>query len=220
MSLTVFFPIEKIVVTGSKIYSHEEILKYADVKKGDNLFTASRTATEDSLKKRLPYIESVDFEKEIPSTLKITVKDAEEFASYKFEERYYTVSKSGWVLEETYEPKEALFTIISKGVKCKTGSAIIFEDKAQEDLIDNITNTLKSENISTELIDVSDTVNITLRVENGRFDVNLGTANNTVEKIKHLGSMIEEISEEKSGNINLSMWTSDNTRGTFVAKNQ
>ena len=42
--------------------------------------------------------------------------------------------------------------------------------------------------------------------------------NNLQEKIRHLSSMIKEIDPKKQGEINLSMWTSDNTQGTFKEK--
>ncbi len=219
LCLTVFFPIENLSASGSKIYSAEQILKETDIKTGDNLFTASEKATEKALKARLPYVDSVTFERKLPDTLVIKVKDATEFASYKVGERYYTISSQGWVLEQTPEPKKNLFTVKAKDIKCKIGTEAVFADKAQKQLIENITSALNSKKIDINLIDVTDTVSIKLRVENQRFEVDLGTSNNIAEKIYHLAGMIEEIPLDKSGKINLTMWTSDNTKGTFVAKN-
>ena len=219
LCLTVFFPIENIIASGSKIYSAEQILKEADVKSGDNLFTANQSKTEKALKSRLPYIESVTFERQLPNTLVIKVKDATEFASYKVGERYFTVSKEGWVLEETVEAKKDLFTVSAKDIKCKVGTMVQFGDKSQKDLIDEISDTLKEKGIETNLIDVSNTLEIKLKVANHRFVVELGTSNNIKEKIYHLAGMIEEISLDKKGKINLTMWTNDNTKGTFVAEN-
>ena len=58
-------------------------------------------------------------------------------------------------------------------------------------------------------------LSITLQVDN-RFEVNLGTSNYVNEKIKHLSGMIQKIDPSESGNIDLSMWTNDNSRGTFT----
>lgn len=218
LSLTVFFPIENLSATGSKIYSSEEILKITGINKGDNLFAVSRSGTEKQLKTNLPYIDSVTFKRQLPDTLEIKVKDAEEFASYKVGKKYFTVSKSGWVMKESTEPHEKIFTVNAKGIKCKVGTQIKFEDAAQKELIDSISTSLTDEKLNYNLIDVTNPVLLTVKVD-GRFTVNLGTSNNIVEKIRHLSGMIAEIPKEKQGEINLSMWTSDNTRGTFVAKN-
>ncbi|MBQ7725630.1 MAG: hypothetical protein IJT66_00635, partial [Clostridia bacterium] len=64
-------------------------------------------------------------------------------------------------------------------------------------------------------IDLSDELAITVKVEN-RFVVNFGTSNYLENKIKHLASMVQAIDLKKTGTINLSMWTSSKTEGTFV----
>ena len=87
LCLTVFFPIEKVVIKGSKIYSVDEIFKNSDIESGDNLFVVSRSKTEQNLKSKLPYIESITFKRELPGTLNITVKDATEFAVYEVKEQ-------------------------------------------------------------------------------------------------------------------------------------
>ena len=216
LSLTVFFPIEKVTVTGSKIYSAEEILKASKISKGDNLFVVNEDKTQIAIKKKLPFIESISFKREIPDTLKITVKDAVEFACYKVGEKYYTVSSTGWVLEENTEMPENLLNIVCD-VRCKVGSEIVFEDATQKELVNSITTAFKEKNINVSLIDVSDS-SIMLKVEN-RFEVNLGNANYVNEKINHLEGMLKKIPSEKRGKINLSMWTNDNTKGTFIAEN-
>ena len=219
LSLTVFFPIESLSVSGSKIYSPEEILEKSDISKGDNLFSLSRSATEKKLKSKLPYIEKVTFKRELPGTLKINVKDGTEFAVYKVGEQYFTVSREGWVMKKSAENTQSLICINAKNVKCKVGSEIGFEDLAQKELIETINESLKNEKINCNSIDTTNIIALTLRVED-RFDVNLGNSNNIPEKIKHLAVMIKEIDGDKSGKINLSMWTNTNTKGHFVAENQ
>ncbi len=218
LSFTVFFPIQNINVKGSEIYSQEEILTASGIKKGDNLFAVSKDKTQNILKKKLPFVESVDFERSLPDSLKITVKDAVEFASYSVKGNYYKVSSSGWVLEKSTEKPENLLNIICN-VKCAVGNQIIYNDSAEKEILDNITAAFKEKNIKVNIIDISNQVAIELRVED-RFDVNLGTANNITEKINHLEGMIKSIKPESKGKINLSMWTNDNTKGHFTAENE
>jgi len=217
LSLTVFFPIEKINVKGSKIYSSEEILRFCDIEKGDNLFTVNSKSSEEKLRKSLPYVESIELERKLPNELTVKVKDAEEFACYKSGSRLYIVSKSGWVLKETDKIPKNIIGIKANGIKCEIGSMALFEDKEVKTVIDEITSALKEQNISINEIDITDTLSITVKVEN-RFEVELGNRNNITEKARHLAGMIKNIPEKKSGKINLSMWTSTNTQGTFTEK--
>ena len=218
LCLTVFFPIEKVVIKGSKIYSVEEIFENSNIENGDNLFTVNRSKTEERLKSKLPYIDSVTFKRELPGTLNITVKDATEFAVYEVKEQYYTVSESGWVMKKSSEKPENLICIKGNEIVCKVGSQIVYEDPTQKELIETISQSLKDAKINADLIDTTGKINITLGVE-GRFTVNLGNSNFIEEKIKHLAGMIKEMPEENKGKIDLSMWTNDNSRGSFRPEN-
>lgn len=217
LSLTVFFPIEKITVKGSNFYSAEDIIKHSGIKKGDNLFTASRSDAEEMLKKTLPYIESLEIERTLPGTINLKVKDAEEFACYNIKGRLYTVSSSGWVLKENVERPENLVEIITKDAKCKVGNEIVFKDDRPLQIINEVLSAIDKEKLKLDMIDVTEKISIKINVEE-RFQVLLGTSNNISEKIRHLAGMIEYIAPEKEGNINLSMWTSSNTEGTFTEK--
>lgn len=219
LSFTVFFPIENLSAKGSKIYSAEEILAECEIAKGDNLFAVNRAKTENKLKRKLPYIDSIEFQRKLPGDLKITVKDAVEFAGYKIDDVYYIVSSQGWVLDKNFEQPENLLIINANGVKCKVGSQIGFKDETQQDIVNELTSVLKQENINVSQIDTSNILEIKLYVDY-RFEVNLGTTNNITEKIKHLGGMLAKIPEEKSGKINLGMWSSTNKNGTFTAENK
>ena len=215
LCLTVFFPIENLTAKGSALYTAEEIIKASDIELGDNLFALTEGNTLKKIKTELPYIESLDFKRTLPDSLTIMVKDADEYACYYDGMAYYTVSKSGWVLKKAYEPQDNIFTVKGAEVSCKVGTSIVFKDEESKELAEKLIAALSEEKLIINTVDISDKLSITLRVE-GRFNVDLGTANYIPEKIKHLASMVENISEEKSGKINLSMWTNTNTQGTFV----
>ncbi len=215
LSLTVFFPIEKIKISGSKVYTAEEIQKYSGVLVGDNLFTASEDRAEQMLKEKLPYIETVSFSRRLPDTLNIKVTDADEYAVYYRNNYYYTVSKSGWVLSKDTEPTENLFIVSGIDVKLTVGQEVVFNKADDQELLNELVSALDQNSIKINEIDLSEKNSISINCED-RFTVNLGNANNIPEKIKHLSGMIKNIAPEKGGKINLSMWTSTNTTGTFV----
>ncbi len=214
LSLTVFFPIENIKISGSEVYEAAQIQKVCSVEKGDNLFTVSGKEIENRLKKELPFIESIKLERKLPSTLQIKVTDAEKYAYYLQNDKYYLVSESGWVMEESGEPQDNLFVISGAAADCSVGEKIMFADENGLELVTTISNVSEKAGVTINSIDISDTVAISLKAE-GRFIVNLGTANNLEEKILHLGAMISKIDSEKTGEINLSIWTENNTKATF-----
>ncbi len=217
LSLTVLFPIKEIKITGSEYYSAEEISDNCGIKVGDNIFTASRAKTEELLKSRLPYIEKVAFKRNISGELKITVKDAQEYAAYLINKEYYKVSQDNWVLAKADKKPADLITVKISDVKCKVGSKAEFGDASQKQLLDSIVNCAENAKVSLNYVDISSVLDINIKVE-GRFTVDLGTSNNLEEKFNHLAKMIEEIGQKKSGNINLSMWTSTDSLGTFKEK--
>lgn len=213
LSLTVLFPIKQITAKGSEKYTSEQIVASSGINIGDNLFISS--VKTDALRKKLPYIESVKIKRTLPDSIAITVKDAEPYACYYSDGAYYTVSRAGYVLESSEVKPDSLFEIRAGGVKCVLGRAVVFSEEKTEELISQIGGLAEEYGLSLNCIDVTDELALTVKAEN-RFAVNLGTSNYLDKKFAHLSGMIKNIGETKTGKINLSMWTSENTEGTFV----
>lgn len=215
LSLTVFFPIKTISAKGSKIYSKSEIVSLCGIKTGDNLFTVSEKETLEVLKKKLPFVEKIEFTRSLPDTLTISVTDAKEYACYYSGGKYYTVSKNGWTLASYDEKPQNIILIITDKAKCKVGSAIGFTDEGSHSQAQDIIDMLSDYDIAVNYVDLTDSLSLKAKVD-GRFIVNFGTNADFEYKIKHLKSMMEEIDKKDTGKINLSMWNSQNTQGTFV----
>lgn len=215
LSLTVLFPIKNITSNGSKIYGEKDIVNSCGISVGDNLFSVSEKSVLQILKQKLPFVENVRFERVLPDTLKIKVTDAKEYACYKTDEKYYTVSKTGWTLAQYDEMPKNVILIVSDAVKCKVGSEVEFSAEDLHKTAQNIIDLLQKYDISINYVDLTDNIALSAMIE-GRFIVNFGTSSDMEYKIKHLNSMIKEIGEKSTGKINLSMWSSQNTQGTFV----
>ncbi len=219
LCLTVFFPIKNISVSGSKLYTQEEIIKASQIKLEDNLFALSEKQLEARLMSKLPYIEKIELMRSLPDTLKIKVTDAKEYSCCLVKGKYYILSKEGWVLSSCKEKPENVFEMRIESAECKVGSRAVFKDEDAYKLCSKIISELENADISIDFIDVTDSVALTANVE-GRFSVNFGTSNNLEEKIKHLNGMLDSIAEEESGSINLSMWSSEKKQGTYVKNNE
>lgn len=213
LSLTVLFPIDSITVTGSEKYTAEEILSAAGIKKGDNLFTAKADAS--AMAKKLPYVQSVQTVRKLPGSLTLKVKDAAEYACYKADGKYFTVSRSLHVLNRCDEPPENMLLILAGNVSCKVGEDVQYGDNKAGGLIEQIEKSAEEYSLTLNRIDITDELAISVKTE-GRFVVNFGTSNGLDGKFAHLASMIKNIDAQKTGTVNLSMWSSSNTEGTFV----
>ena len=93
LSLTVLFPIKEVSITGSNIYTPEQILDASDITTDTNLLVIREENLAEKIREKLPFVDSIKIERELPSKLYITAKDAKEEAVFKAGEEFYTVSK-------------------------------------------------------------------------------------------------------------------------------
>ena len=215
LSLTVLFPVKKVTASGSKLYSSEQISKASGINETCNIFTLPVREAEKNIRNILPYVDTVKIKRSLPDTVKIEVTDATEYACYQIGNDYYAVSKRGYVLNKYSEQPQDTFLITCNGVKCTTGSKVSFEKQSTEQLLESLKSKLENYGITINAIDISEEYNIRLAVEN-RFEVVLGGSTDIDKKLAHLDSMIKNISPERSGKIDLSMWTAAKSEGTFT----
>ena len=214
MCFTVFFPIKRINVTGSNIYSKSEIIKASKITTEDNLWMVSEEKVQEKIRKKLPYVDNVEIKRVLPDAIILTITDAKESSFYFADDNYFILSESGYVLKKQAEMPQNVFEIVTSGISGKVGEPAKYKKVAEKELIDTLTSSMKNHEINIDKIDVSNILQITLVVDE-RFTVSLGTIDYCEEKIAHLSSMIESIGD-RSGSINLSMWTPQNSQGSFV----
>lgn len=214
MCFTVFFPIKRINVSGSEIYTKQQIIKASGLSTDDNLFVVSEDKIEDKIRRKLPYIDSITIKRVLPDAIILTAYDAKEYMYFENKNKYYVVSESGYVLNQLTEKPDNVFQMVSSGISGAVGQKATYKNSAEQDLAGNIIKSLNQYEINIEKIDVSNALQITLQVE-GRFTVILGNKDYISEKIAHLSGMIESIGD-RNGKIDVSMWTPQNSQGSFV----
>ncbi len=214
MCFTVFFPIKRINVSGSKIYSKSQIIKASKLTTDDNLFVVSEDDVEQKIRKALPYIDNVELKRVLPDAIILTVTDAKEYAYCQSGEEYIILSENGYVLKKQAEVPENVFMITTSGISGRVGEKAVYKNTDESELVLKLIDLLTKEDIDIDKIDVSNALQLTLEVE-GKFTVTLGNTDYIAEKIAHLSGMIESIGERK-GTINLSVWTPQNSQGIFV----
>ncbi len=216
LSCTVLFPIKNVSAKGSRVYSSSEILKAAGITEKDNVLAISREKTEQKIRRKLPFVDNVQIERSLPDSVTLKVTDAKECCAVQQGGKFYTLSARGYVIESYDECPQNTFALVVGQAEIKKGEMISTKDQTVMERSGEIQKLLYKKKIKINLIDVSNPLDIKIRVED-KFDVLLGDSENLENKVAHLVKMMEEIGDRK-GSIDLSKWAQNNTQGIFKAE--
>lgn len=212
LALTLFFNINKIVISGDKVYSDKEIVDASGVNMGDNLIFLSKTALNEEISSELAYVGSVKIKRRLPSTLEIIVTKTDAYMAVASDGYYILLDRNGKVLEKDLETVGENIVLANLGEisSIKVGETIVLkEEKVFAKLNDVLT---ECENVGiteTTTIDLSDIYNIKL-VYQGRITLELGETDkdNLNSKLALGKAAIERQDEENNlyrGTINLTV---------------
>ncbi len=217
LSLTVFFSVELITVSGKSPYSAAEIIRASGVKKGQNLWLTGQKA-EETVPQKLPYIASLKVQRKLPAKVVLLVKTATVHHAYQTKEGYFLCDAEDKLLEHSDTlPKGVLCIVGSTAKKEKLGVPVSFKKPEKTILIQTLTTAMEEKNIAVNKMVLTDEMNLSFRVEN-RFTVRFGSSGNCAAKVAHLAQMVEKIDPSLQGTIDLSNWSVSNPRGIFTQK--
>ena len=141
---------------------------------------------------------------------------AKEYAYYKNDDNYYTISNNGYVLSKQDNKPDGLFEIVTTGISGTVGEKIEYKDISQENLVSSLAENLNKNDIKFKKIDVKNELFIVLEIED-EIIVDFGSDDNMKEKIKYLSGMLKELQTQK-GTIDLTEWTPNNKDASFIAE--
>ncbi|MBQ4647822.1 MAG: FtsQ-type POTRA domain-containing protein [Clostridia bacterium] len=136
----VLFKIETVEVKGLTGYSKDEIIAAFGVKKGENLYSFSASEIEKKLVTELPYINSVEIERDLPSTVVIHVKEKEPCMYVELNDEKYLLTDDMHILEYT-DSEDKLYGLLKVQMEPKTvsrcivGEKLSFIDKRTGDIV-------------------------------------------------------------------------------------
>ena len=224
LSLTVFFPIKTIKIAGCKIYEASEISAVIGVVKGDNLLLASEKRANSAVKSAYPYINKIEFNKSLPFTLNVNVKEYSVFTQIKFSSGYIRISEDGKVLEITDEFLKDIPVVTGVTVKEKNiGEKISFtSDSGKEDIFsktNEIISAFESSKIGgVTLINFSDMQDIRVTYNN-QIVMLLGSSANLDKKLAHAKATLEARGDNKeTGTLNLSRIPGAKNEASFIPR--
>ncbi len=92
--LGVFFRVGTIDVEGNKFYTDTEISEASGVADGDNLFFINRFSAASRIFAKLPYVEGVSIDRELPSRLIIKVVESEAIACVETDNGLWAIDRT------------------------------------------------------------------------------------------------------------------------------
>lgn len=206
LSLTVFFNITTIKVTGSTNYSSDEIAKASGIVLGDNIIRENISKCSKNITSQLIYVETADVKKQFPGTIVIHVEASVPKANVQTVNGYYLISQGGKVLEKLTNPKTGLLTIngAESDITLKQGDIFrSVEDKKTEDIytLINAFDKFRLDNVTH--IDITDRANVTFLYDS-RITVELGVVSDLDYKLNFITEILtKEIGTNSSGTLRL-----------------
>ena len=96
--LSIFLQVRSIEVKGNAHYTAQDIAEAAGIEEGDNLFFINRFAAVGRIIAKLPYVETVSVETQLPGTVVIEVTESQSLAWVELEGQRWIVDRSCKVL--------------------------------------------------------------------------------------------------------------------------
>ena len=207
LSVTVFFNVETVIVTGSSIYTAEEIAKASGIKGGDNMIRRNMGKIENRITEELIYIETAEIIRHFPSSLEISVSPCEETACLSNNENgYWIVSKTGKMLTLAEEPIDGLpvFYGTEPDGEQIPGMTFASEDEHKTEVIYELMGRLDSVfGSKITSYDITDRLNISCMYED-RVEIELGVISDIDYKFRLANEILStKISPDAEGRLRM-----------------
>ena len=211
LSLTIFFKITDINVTGSNVYSAEEIVQRSTLEIGENLFLIDTKECITELTESLPYVYEVKITRKLPSTINIEITDATPFLAIKNKDKTYILTDDRLKVLEASAPKKPKGVITMTKTSISTanpGYLLGFENEDADECIRSLVAAIKEVNM-TEATSISCVdKNNNYIVYDNRITFKLGSCSNLESKINRGLAVCDELNDHNDsikGTINLSV---------------
>ena len=216
LSLTVFFEVESVNVSGESIYSQEAVINTAGIKDGQNLLRLNNNKISDKLEKGLPYIKEAVVTKAFPNAVNINIVPAVEFAVIETNGKLVTVDENFKALSIEDKRREDLIFI--KGVSASSvvlGETVTITDREQQNILTELIKLANDSELRVTAFDVTSTVAVSALLED-KIYVSFGSRNYFQNKINHLKAMLPTVNKDIESKIYLDSWTLENKKTSVI----
>ena len=217
VALALFFKIETVHVTGNSRYREEEILEASGIRIGDNMFLMNKFRAAESVTALLPYVETVQIRRQIPTTLQIDVTECSTPAAIKQDGTVWLINGDGKIVDSVSSavwsdyPQVTGITLLDPVI----GQTIAVEAEAESSymkLFDLLGQLERREMLSdVQAIHLEDSSVITMRYLD-RFDVIFGYEADFAYKLDYLCAVVQRLEVNETGTIDMTQ----NDKASFI----
>lgn len=211
LALTAFFRVEQLEIMGLTRYDTQDVLNTFGIKQGDNLFFCDSLRGQKRLLAQYPYFESVSVERDLPSRIVVTVKEAQPIAAVNSTQGgWFVLDKDCRVLERTDQEgaKDAAEVLGLRTPGAEPGQTLPAEDPDVLEALKTLANGLDKVGLGGKatLYNLQDLDSIWFLYEE-RFAVCVGDTKNLDHKLAILQALVtgDQFSPSDKGSINLAL---------------
>lgn len=195
LSLTVFFRIDEIVITGeASPYTDEQVINASGIRFDENIIMCDAKGVSGKLAKALPYIGSAEVKRSLNGKVTITLKLTPGCFSFVTGDVAVIIDKDGKVLEDSAPVEEAIKYAVVQGITLTAstpGEKAQASDASAFELVFNLKNQLENAGIkNVTSIDITSVYDIKIVYE-GRLTLQLGDTG-SIERKLALGAKVIE----------------------------
>lgn len=111
MAMSIFFRVERITVSGAKVYSEWTVRDASGIEEGDYLLSFSRARASGRIIAELPYVDRVRIGIKLPDTVNIVIEELDVvYAIQSYDGLWWLMSSEGKVVEMTDAGTAASYT--------------------------------------------------------------------------------------------------------------
>lgn len=195
LSLTVFFHIDTISVSGNEIYSKDEILAQCPIEIGENLFLSDTKNAKEMLEQNLPYIYNAEITRKLPYTIQIKITEATPQYSIKQDKTYILLDDNFKVLENNAEIAQGILISKAEISSAQPGSEIVFKDSDIGECLKQLAAVVNDNDFSEITSIYSNSIRDNYVVYENRIVFKLGTCDNLENKIYQGLTACEELNQ-------------------------
>lgn len=211
LALTAFFRVEQLEIVGLTRYDTQDVLNTFGIKQGDNLFFCDSLRGQKRLLAQYPYFESVSVERDLPSRIVVTVKEAQPIVAVNSTQGgWFVLDKDCRVLERTDQEgaKDAAEVLGLRTPGAEPGQTLPAEDPDVLEALKTLANGLDKVGLGGKatLYNLQDLDSIWFLYEE-RFAVCVGNTKNLDHKLAILQALVtgDQFSPSDKGSINLAL---------------
>lgn len=211
LALTAFFRVEQLEIVGLTRYDTQDVLNTFGIEKGDNMFFCDSVRGQKRLLAQYPYFESVSVERNLPSRMVVTVKEAQPIAAVNSTQGgWFVLDKDCRVLERTDQEgaKGAAEVLGLRTPGAEPGQTLPAEDPDVLEALKTLANGLDKVGLGGKatLYNLQDLDSIWFLYEE-RFAVCVGDTKNLDHKLAILQALVtgDQFSPSDKGSINLAL---------------